>query len=153
MAPTSDDFPGPNVAEEVQFEDRTADGNPTVDGAVRFVSDDLVVKTTTGVKSLTSGTGLNEASHEALDSLTHDLTETHNVVVTRASGKVSDVLCEETGGTDIRKFEVLTRSSGKVATFRVTQYDSDGSTIKRQLDCTVNRSAGRVTSVNVVRAV
>jgi hypothetical protein len=153
MSPTTDDFPGPNIAEELQLEDRTTDGNPTVTGAVRFVNDDVVVKLSSGVVSMTesAGGGITETQHEALDTVTHNLTETHNVVVTRSSGKISEILAETTGGTDIRKTEILTRSSGKVATFRVTHYESDGSTVKRQLDYTVNRSGGQVTSINVVR--
>ena len=54
MSTTPDRFPGPAVEEEVQFEDRSIDGNPTVDGAVRFVGDDFVGRTSTGVKSLTA---------------------------------------------------------------------------------------------------
>jgi hypothetical protein len=69
--PTSDDFPGPNIAEEVQFEDRTSDGNPSVNGAVRLVSDDLVVKLSSGIKSLTTGTGLSEGQHRSLRQLVH----------------------------------------------------------------------------------
>jgi len=99
-----------------------------------------------------AGGGITELQHEALDTLTHDLTETHNLVVTRSAGKVSQLLAEETGGTDIRKTEILTRNArGQVATYRVTQYQSDGTTIKRQLDVTVNRTGGRVSSLNVVR--
>lgn len=60
MPVTTDDQPGARVEEEVQFE--TAAGNPTVDGAVRFVSDDLVVKTSSGVKSLTAGATGGEAN-------------------------------------------------------------------------------------------
>lgn len=54
MSTTPNRFPGPVEAEELEFEDRTVDGNPTVDGAVRFVGDDFVGKTSTGVKSLTA---------------------------------------------------------------------------------------------------
>lgn len=54
MPVTPNRFPGPLEAEEVQFEDRTADGDPIIDGAVRFVGDDFVGKTSTGVKSLTA---------------------------------------------------------------------------------------------------
>lgn len=100
------------------------------------------------------GGGITEAQHEALDTLTHDLTEGHTVTITKTSGKVSQVLAEVTpGGTDIRKVDILTRTSGKVSTLRVTQYDGTGVTIKRQLDLTLNRTAGKVTSITVVRTV
>lgn len=54
MGVTTDDQPGPRVEEEVQFEDRTSDGDPTVNGAVRLIGNDLRVKTAAGVKSLTA---------------------------------------------------------------------------------------------------
>jgi hypothetical protein len=53
MTFTPDRNPGPKFTEEVQFEDRTVDGNPTVDGAVRLVSGDLYVKLPSGVEPLT----------------------------------------------------------------------------------------------------
>jgi len=98
--------------------------------------------------------GITEAQHEALDTLTHDLTESHTVTITKASGKVSQVLAEVTpGGTDIRKVDILTRTGGKVNTLRVTQYAANGTTIERQLDLTLNRTDGKVTSITVVRTV
>ena len=53
---TPDRTPGPSDEEELLLEDRTSDGNPTVDGGVRFVSDDFVGKTAAGVRSLTKVT-------------------------------------------------------------------------------------------------
>lgn len=105
--------------------------------------------------SQSAGGGITESQHEALDTLAHALTETHDIQVTRSGGQVSEVLSEVPApdGTDIRKFEVLTRSGGKIATFRLTQYEGDGTTIKRQLDVTVNRTGGKVSSLNVVRTV
>jgi hypothetical protein len=50
---TPDRFPGPALEEELILEDRTADGDPTTDGAVRFVGGDFLGKTTHGVRSLT----------------------------------------------------------------------------------------------------
>lgn len=52
--PTTDDFPGADIAEELQLEDRTVDGNPIIDGAIRYVNGDFVGKTPTGVESLTA---------------------------------------------------------------------------------------------------
>lgn len=125
----------------------------TRDGAGNVVFKDANQAEVSLTTLAAAGSGISEAQHEALDTLTHDLTETHNVVITRSSGKVVSVLMEETGGTDIRLLEVLTRTSGKVATYRLTQYEGDGTTVKRQLDGTINRSGGNVTSVNVVRTV
>ena len=66
-ARTPDRFPGPKITEEVVFDDRTADGNPTVDGAVRLVSDDLVVKLSTGVESLTHPVHIDTVDPTATD--------------------------------------------------------------------------------------
>lgn len=60
MPVTTDDQPGARIEEEVQFE--TQASNPTVDGAVRYVGGDLVVKTPAGVKSLTAGATGGEAN-------------------------------------------------------------------------------------------
>lgn len=89
-----------------------------------------------------SGGGITENEHEGLDTLTHNLAETHNLKVTRTNGLVSEVLAEETGGTDIRKTEILTRNSDDtVATMKVTHYESNGTTIKNTMTGTVNRNA------------
>lgn len=152
MGVTPDSFPGTRVEDELQFTDQGSEVEPSEVGAILQSDGVILAKDSVGVFDVR---GLHEDSHEILDTLTHALTETHDVIVTRSSGKVSEILSEIPAptGTDIRKFEVLSRSSGKVATFRVTQYDSNGSTVKRQLDATVNRSGGQVTSVNVVRTV
>lgn len=140
---------GPDpVEDEKVYVTRDAAGN------LIFKDDLNAAELTLAELAASAGGGITETQHEALDTLAHMLTETHNVVVTRdGGGKVSELLSEETGGTDIRKFEVLTRSGGKVATFRLTHYAGDGSTIKRQLDVTVNRTGGKVSSMNVVRTV
>jgi len=155
MPVTPDRAPGPSSEEELQLEDQGFGATPSVVGGIIQADGVILGRDVTGVYDLRSGSGLSEAGHEALDTLTHGLSETHDVLVTRTSGKVSEVLAEVPApdGTNIRKFEVLTRSGGQVATYRVTQYESDGTTVKRQLDATVNRSGGKVTSVNVTRTV
>jgi hypothetical protein len=137
----------PIEEDELVYVTRDASGNMV------FKDDVVGAEKTLDELSQTAGGGITEAQHEALDTLAHALTETHNIVVTRDAGRVEEVLSEETGGTDIRKFEVLTRSGGKIATFRLTQYEGDGVTVKRQLDVTVNRTGGKVSSLNVVRTV
>jgi ethanolamine utilization microcompartment shell protein EutL len=62
MGATRDRTPGPLEEEEIQLDDRTADRNPTVDGAIRFVNGDVVVKTPSGVKSMTAGAAGGEAN-------------------------------------------------------------------------------------------
>lgn len=153
MGLTPDRAPGPSVEEELQLEDQGVGAEPSVVGGIIQADGSILMKDATGVFDARSGSGLSEAAHEALDTLAHALTETHDVVVSRSAGKITDVIAEETGGTDIRKFEVLTRDSGRIATGRYTQYEADGVTVKRQLDLTFNRSGGKVVSVNVLRTV
>lgn len=145
--PTSDDFPGPNIAEELQLEDRTADGNPSVVGAVRLVSDDLVVRLSTGVKSLTTGSGLSEGAHDDLDDLVHWLAETNYTEITRSAGKVTNVTAWTDSGktTKVREL-VVTRSAGKVSQLDFIQYDGVG-TEKQRMTGVITRSAGKISSV------
>lgn len=153
MSPTPDRRAGTRFEERLRL---TSDDGLTSDvaGDVTFDGADFSMRDSIGTFNPRTGGGLSETQHEALDSLTHDLTESHTVTITKASGKVSQVLAEVTpGGTDIRKVDILTRTSGKVSTLRVTQYDGTGVTIKRQLDLTLNRTAGKVTSITVVRTV
>lgn len=57
MGITPDRFPGTSDEEELLLEDRTADGNPTEDGAIRYVGGDIVAKIPSGVVSLTASAG------------------------------------------------------------------------------------------------
>jgi hypothetical protein len=145
--PTSDDFPGPNIAEELQLEDRTADGNPTIDGAVRLVSGDLVAKLPSGVKSLTTGTGMSEGQHDGLDDLVHWLAETNYTEITRSAGKVTNVTAWTDSGKTVKVRElVVTRAAGKVSQLDMIQYDGAGSE-KQRMTGVITRSAGKIASV------
>lgn len=150
MPRTPDRKPGPALEEELQLEDRTADGNPTVDGAVRFVSGDIVAKLPSGVTSLTTGTGLSEGQHAALDQLQHWIAEDSFLEVIRSGDNVTDVIYWTDSGktTKIRETSV-TRSSGKVATIVVRQYDGTG-TLSETLTGTVTRSSGKVSTIDWV---
>lgn len=137
MPVTSDDQPGPRLEEEVQFEDRTADGNPTVDGAVRLVSGDLVVKLPSGVKSLTTGSGLSEGSHAALRQLIHFIDD--GPAESFASGAYREVTGDvfpsaivwwESSSKLKKIVEKLITWTGVNATTIVWKvYDTDGSTV------------------------
>lgn len=155
MTTTPDRFPGDREEDVLALQDN-ADGDPANPGEVKYDGGAFRMRDSTGVfDPRTGGSGLSEAAHEALDTLAHGLTETHALSVSRdGAGRVSEVLAEATlGGTDIRKTEILTRTaSGKVATLRSTQYEGDGTTVKRQLDRTVVRDAnGRVTRIDTTR--
>lgn len=150
MGITPDRTPGPSLEEEIQLEDRTSDGNPTVNGAIRFVSDDLVVKTAAGVKSLTTGSGLSEGGHRALDQLVHNVAETSFEEVTRTSGKISDVVHWTTSGKTQKIRETnITRVGGKVSVVVIKQYDGTG-TLSETLTGTVTRSSGAVADIDWV---
>ena len=137
MGQTRDRTPGPSLEEELQLEDRTADGNPTIDGAIRYVSDDVVVKLTTGVQSLTTGSGLSEGAHKTLRQLIHFIEDGP------AEGFASGAYRETTGtvfptaviwytdsGKTDKIVERLITWSGATATVDKWKiYDTDGSTV------------------------
>lgn len=55
MTTTPDSFPGSRQEDELILEDRTADGDPTEEGAIRKIGDDVRIKLSTGVLSLLNG--------------------------------------------------------------------------------------------------
>lgn len=73
MARTPDRAPGPREEEELQLEAQSAD--PTVEGALRYVSGAFRGLDSTGVFDLRSGSGLSETAHKALRQLIHFIAE------------------------------------------------------------------------------
>jgi hypothetical protein len=59
------------VVNDLVVRDQTSLGNPSEEGTIRNVSNDLVVYIGGTVKSLTSGSGLSAGGHEALRQLIH----------------------------------------------------------------------------------
>ena len=139
MPRTPDRTPGPAIEEELQLEDRTADGNPTENGALRYVSDDLVVKLSSGVVSLTSGTGLSKGSHDALRSLIHFINE--GPAEGFASGAYKETLpsadpfptsiiwWESAAKTEKIVEKTITYTAVFPTTIEWKMYDTDGSTV------------------------
>jgi hypothetical protein len=128
---TPDDTPGPSVEEETQYDDRGPggdnDGNPTVTGAVRRVGDDLLFKTSGGVVSLLTGTGLGAASHRTLDQLVHGIAEDSFEEYTYVSSKVTKLTIWTDNGKTIRIRESdFTYSGSQIATAVTRQYDAAG---------------------------
>jgi hypothetical protein len=151
MGVTPDRHPGPLEEEELRLEQRT-DGDPDIVGAMRFVSGAFRFKDAVGVfDPRTGGSGITEQQHEILDTLTHELSESHYTEVVRSGGKVSGV-CEWETSSKLKKIReaVLTRTAGKVSQVEVTQYDASG-TWKAKLTGTVTRSSGKVSSIDWVR--
>ena len=150
MGLTPDRKDGPSLEEETQYEDRTADGDPTIDGAVRRIGDDLRMKLSTGVVSLLSGTGLSESAHRALRQLIHFIDDGP------AEGFVSGSF-KETTGTVFPTAEIwyvngATPPAGKIVEKTVTwtgvvpttivwkMYDTDGATVLVTVTDTISYS-------------
>lgn len=66
MPRTPDRTPGPMDEEEIRFEDRTSDGDPTVEGALRRVGDYLRFKPSSAVEQVLTAVNY-EAGFAGLD--------------------------------------------------------------------------------------
>ena len=131
MGITPDRFDGPSEEEEIKLEDRTADGNPTVNGAIRYVSGDIVAKLPSGVASLTTGSGLSTGQHEALDQLVHDIAEDSYEEVTYTGSRVDSIIVWTTAGkTQKIREELFTYTGTKVTLVVTKQYDGSGTLVK-----------------------
>lgn len=112
-------------------------GNPTEEGQVRHTGGDLVVYISGSVKSLTTGSGLNPASHRALDQLVHDVAEDSFTEYTYGGpfGRLSN----ETIWTDAGKTTKIRETQFTYTGIRVTQvvtiqYDGSGVEVERTTD-------------------
>ena len=99
-----------------------------------------------------SGSGISLEDHELIDSLVHSLAETSTMEILRGGpgNKVTgiEVRTVPITGTLIRSTEI-TRVDGKVTQVVDNQHDGGGAIIQT-LTSTINRSSGKVTSVDVV---
>jgi hypothetical protein len=112
------------------FVDTTADGNPAEEGLVRYVSGDLVAFLGGVVKSLTTGSGLSEGAHRALDQLIHGIAENSFEEMTYAGNKVTAIIVWTDAGKTTKIREELFTYTGNQATTIVTkQYDVAGALI------------------------
>jgi hypothetical protein len=112
------------------FVDTTADGNPAEEGLVRYVSGDLVAFLGGVVKSLTTGSGLSEGAHRALDQLIHGIAENSFEEITYTGNKVTAIIVWTTAGKTTKIREELFTYTGNQATTIVTkQYDVAGALI------------------------
>ena len=127
MGTTPDRSPGPSDEEEIVLRDRTVDGDPVDDGAIRFRSNDIVAKIPSGVVSLTQQGG-SEAAHEAYDTLTHNIAETHYEERTRVNNRITNITIytDATKTTKIRELTNIVRVNNKISTYDIIQYDASG---------------------------
>jgi hypothetical protein len=155
MGITPDRTPGPSLEEEIQLEDRTADGNPTVNGAIRYVSGDIVAKTPSGVVSLTAGgSGLSKGTHDALRSLIHFID--NGPAEGFASGSYREVTgtvfpssiiwYTDSGKTSKIVEKNITYSGPFPTTIEWKVYDTDGSTVLATVTDTISYSGPFETS-------
>ena len=99
-----------------------------------------------------AGGGITEGQHKLLDSLVHNLSETSYEELTRSGGKVTDIIHWTDNGKTVKIREVnLTRTSGKVSTIVMKQYDGAGA-LAQTLTGTVTRSGGKVASIDWVES-
>lgn len=149
MGVTPDRTPGPSLEEELQLEDRTADGDPSVEGAIRYLNGDFRGVTSTGVKSLTTGSGMSAGEHRALDQLVHDIAEASWEEIVYDGNRVSDIITWTDSGKTKKIREVnVTYSGNQVATIVTKQYDGDGNLITGEtLTETPTYSGGKITAL------
>lgn len=142
---TRDYTPGIGLVDDLQFLD-FGDSIPEGEGVMAYRDGTWTFRDAAGEFNPRGG----ESNHEELRTLTHDITATHTCAITRDAGKVSSILWS-IDSVAYRKFEILSRSGNKVSTYRKIQYASDGTTILRQLDATITRAGGKVTSIAITR--
>ncbi len=151
MGITPDRTPGASDEEEIILEDRTTDGNPTANGAIRYVSGDFVGKTPSGVKSLTTGSGLSEGAHRALDQLVHGIAEDSFEEYIYSGNLITDIIIwTDSGKTTKIREESYTYGAGNRVTEVVTkQYDGTGTLITGEtMTETYNYSGNTLVSVD-----
>lgn len=153
MGATPDRQPGPSVEEEVQYEDRTADGDPSVVGALRRLGNLLRFRKASGGSGVeTVVTSAEGASHESIDSLVHNLAENSYEEVTRSGGLVTSVIVWTDSGKTVKIRETtLTRSGGLISTIVEKQYDAAGALVQT-LTGTVARTGGVVSNITWVKS-
>lgn len=134
------------------FEDQTSAGDPAEEGLARVVSGDLKLYIGGAVKSLTTGTGLSEGTHRALDQLVHDIAEDSYEEYTYSGTKVTSIIVwTDSGKTKKIREENYTYSGNKVTTVVTKQYDGDGNLVSGEtMTETFTYSGNNVTHIDRV---
>lgn len=102
-----------------------------------------------------AGSGISEITHEALDSLVHEIAETCYLEVVRSGNKVSTITYWTDAGktTKVRDVVVSRDGNGKVSQTVETQYDGAGDAKAGQtLTTTLTRTGDKVTSMTIVES-
>jgi hypothetical protein len=125
--------------EDLFFEDPTTPGAPTEEGQVRIHNNDLVAFLDGTAKSLTSGTGLSEATHKVLRQLIHFIDEgpaegftsgAYKETLPAASIFPTSVIWWESS-SKLKKIveKTITWTGVNPTTIEWEIYDTDGSTV------------------------
>lgn len=99
----------------------------------------------TKIDEITSGTGINEAQHEGLDSLTHNLVESCFTEIIRTEGRVTSIIVWSNAGktTKVRETNYV-YTNGRVTQTILKQYDGMG-TLKVTRTTDLVRTNGQLT--------
>jgi hypothetical protein len=152
MPRTPDRTPGRRYEEKLTL---TNDGLTADDpGDMVFDGTDFSLRDATGpFNPRTGGSGITEAQHEVLDTLTHWLNETNWQEMVRSGGKVVNAIhWTDSGKTTKIREVVIQRTTGKVSQIDLIQYDGTG-TEKQRLTGVITRDAGKVASIQWTKTV
>lgn len=158
MARTPDRRPGKLLEEEILLDDRTGEGDPIDERAIRYLNGEFRMRDSLGVFNPRggggTGDGITEAEHEGLDTLAHGLTEDSFDVATYSGNRVTNITTYTDNSESVKVRERVYVYSG----IRVTQVDTiqyDGAGVElyriRETISYVNPSGNRVASITRVR--
>lgn len=148
MARTPDRRTGRLEEEEILFDDRSSDGDPTDTRALRYTDGAFRAKDAQGVFNLRLNVG---ADIDFL--LCNEPPEpTTDYAITRSGGSVTLEAWTRNGGNLLKDITYI-RSSGVVTQEDRKVYDTDGTTVLGHLRVTYTRSSGQVVSGTYTRMV
>lgn len=132
MPRTPDRSPGV-LEEDEEIQLGANPGAPAVAGGLRYDGTDFQFRDAAGTFNPRSGGGISEPQHEALDTLAHNLSETHEQVPTfNADGIIVTLVAQGVGGgTVIQNADLLTAdANGLVTGYRLRQRDAAGAVVQ-----------------------
>lgn len=150
MTLTPDRHPGALLEEEIQLEDRTTDGDPTLSGAIRYVNGSYKFKDGIGVYDPRFAPGFNVGTDIDFLLVNEPPEIGTNYIVNRTSNIISSEEWRRVDTTLLKKIE-YTRTGGLLTTETRQIFATDGTTIIGQLTISYTRTGGIVTSSAYVR--
>lgn len=164
MGVTPDRTSGPSEEEELILDDRTSDGNPSVEGAIRRVSNDLVAFVGGSVKSLTeAASGITETQHRSLRQLIHFIDQGPTLGFTSGAYKeitgsnIFPSSCiwydDNTKSKKIVEQTVTRNNQKQITSSTWKMYDVDGSTVLETVTDTVVYDTSGIFEQNRTRVI